>query len=183
MPDREPPRLVVANTDAELERQRAETNRKWAEQEVDWTLRQMAANLIRVVRGAGKPFEIAENAQTFILALVKYREVTGDLDVMDQFPAMLSIGAKDYLRRGLDGAKLDEARAEERAVRGALQVAASRLLGQTTQVKAGEDELSDGARQLVDAYAEQAHERERTAEKGVRLTKMVRPRRRPDLIR
>jgi len=91
--------------------------------------------------------------------------------------------SKDYLRRGLDGAKLDEARAEERAIRGALQVAASRLLGQTTQVRAGKDELSDGARQLVNAYAEQARERERTAEKAAQLTKMVRPRRRPDLVR
>jgi len=142
----------------------------------------MAANLIRVVRGAGKPFEIAENAQTFIQALVKYREVAGDLDVMDQFPAMLSFGAKDYLKLNLDEANLEKARGEERAIRGALQIAASRLLGQTTQVRAGEDELSDGARQLVNAYAEQARERERKGGETAQLTRAVRPKRRPDLI-
>lgn len=177
MSDRDPPRLVVVNVDADLERRQAEKERSWAEQEVSWTLRRMTANLIRVARGAGKPYDIADHAQDFIRALVKYREVCGDLTVMDQLPAMLSIRNERLDRAELTGAEAEERYGVEEIIRGALQITASRLVGQNTQERAGESELHSGSRRLEDALAELRREREREARTAVKSARPGKPKR------
>jgi len=77
-------RVVTENTDADLARQRATV-------EVRWTLRELTANLLRVIRGAGKPHEIGLQAQALVETYVKYREVVGHFPPPEEFSQLLSV--------------------------------------------------------------------------------------------
>jgi hypothetical protein len=46
-------------------------------EEVERTLRELTANLMRVTRGAGRPFQIGQQAQGLVEALIAYRDATG----------------------------------------------------------------------------------------------------------
>jgi hypothetical protein len=63
-------KLVSENSDAEI----AENDALAA---VEWALRDLAANILRVVRGAGKPYDLGRQAVEFANALVAYREAAG----------------------------------------------------------------------------------------------------------
>jgi hypothetical protein len=63
-------RLVSENSPEQLARNRG------AEQLRD-SLIELAANIIRVVRGAGKPVELMRQADEFLNAVVAYREAVG----------------------------------------------------------------------------------------------------------
>jgi hypothetical protein len=54
------------------ERQRA---REWAEDDFSLAIREVAANILRIIRGAGKPFELLLQMQKAIDAAVKFKEV------------------------------------------------------------------------------------------------------------
>lgn len=64
-PPRSPPtlRVVSGRTSAEVEAERDRVDRdvgkQHAAQQLEWALRELAANLMRVVRGAGDPGRIA----------------------------------------------------------------------------------------------------------------------------
>jgi hypothetical protein len=58
----------------ERERQR---DREWAEREFSWAIRECAANMLRIVRGAGKPHEILLQMKKAIDTAVKFQEVHG----------------------------------------------------------------------------------------------------------
>lgn len=131
--------VVAKNSGSDIARQRA-----WAE--VRWAAREMAANLIRVVRGAGKPHEIGLHAQDFLDAYVRYREVTGAFPSPDDLAAALSINPDPKMLTQARSDEFSRMGAEHRVVRGALQVAASRLMGQRTQESAGDDEMHLGIR-------------------------------------
>lgn len=160
------PRLVVTNTGAE----RART---WATEAVSWAVRDLAANLLRIVRGAGKPHEVVGQIAGLTQALASYREAFGHGLLPHELSGMLSIDHPEEWRTGLKNSALHRLYAEERIVRGALQVAASRLVEQRTQERVGERELRDGVRDLEDARAEMRREME--AERVSTSTK--RPRR------
>ena len=55
------------------ERQRA---RDRAKDDFSWAIREVAANILRIIRGAGKPYELVLQMQRAIDAAVKFREVT-----------------------------------------------------------------------------------------------------------
>lgn len=123
-----------------------------AERQVDLALRELAANVLRVVRGAGRPYELDRQAIAFAEACEAYREAVG------HYPASEGLGAALHVREILEPGKWGEqehefAEAREAMIRGGLQIAASRLLGQPTQERAGESELFDGGRQYA-AYCE-----------------------------
>jgi hypothetical protein len=60
-------RIVSEQSEAEIER-------KPAEGELDWRLRELAANVLRIVRGAGKPYELLRQMQAVIDASVKFQK-------------------------------------------------------------------------------------------------------------
>ena len=56
----------------ERERQRA---RDRAKDDFSWAIREVAANMLRIIRGAGKPYELLPQMQRAINAAVKFKEV------------------------------------------------------------------------------------------------------------
>lgn len=155
-----------------------------AEQQVDMAVRELAANLLRVVRGAGRASELGRQADQFLAACEAYREVVG------HYPPSEDLGAALHVHEMPEPGKLAEheyefAAARESMVRGGLQIAASRLLGQSTQERAGESELFDGGRQYAALREERRKEaeRERLAPKAAPTTTKKRAARRIDPTR
>jgi hypothetical protein len=127
-------RIVAENSEADLARERAT-------EEVRWALQDMAANLLRVVRGAGRPHEVGLQAGRLIEALAAYREVAGMFPHAYDLTRFLSVNRDEEMLARCSKDERARAYEEERVVRGALQVAASRLAGQKTQEAAGHHEM------------------------------------------
>lgn len=138
--------MVAQNTEADLARKRASA-------EVSWALRQLTANLLRIVRGAGAPGEIIGQIDWLLGTIMAFQNVVG-LAPFSEYPQMLDFVPHEEWRRHADRGQLALVRAEERIVRGLLQIAASRLVGQTTQERAGESEMYAELRDLKDAREE-----------------------------
>lgn len=130
----------------------------YAEQEVSDRLRELAANIIRVTRGAGRSFELPMQAHAFLDAMARYRDAVGHFPPADRLKRALSIDAPspEYAPVG----RLEELHAQKTIVRGALQVAASRLLEQGAEEAIGEAEILSGIRQFDEAEAAARRRRE-----------------------
>lgn len=113
----------------------------------------MTANLIRLTRGTGKPYEVIDQLNKLIDALGEYREAHGYLPGPEFSDMLVQAVDMDLLSR-LDEVNRREYRATHTIVRGALQMAASQMLGQQTQKSAGLSELYDGINNFNDARAE-----------------------------
>jgi hypothetical protein len=55
-------RIVSEKSEAQIARHQAEIARDRAMNKASWALRELTANLLRVTRGAGKPYEIGRQA-------------------------------------------------------------------------------------------------------------------------
>jgi hypothetical protein len=160
---------VVDDTDRKphlrlaVENKQADIDRELAKRDIEWPLRELAANLIRVVRGAGKSYEIVGQCVAVIEAFQKYREKVGYLPSSWEMDQALSIHQDD------EKAIYDEAWEREDAVEtmvcGALQIAASRLVDQRTQEHRGRSELMDGFYAL-ERIREEARKRFARAERA-----------------
>lgn len=132
----------------------------WAQQDVDRALVELAANIIRVVRGAGKPEQIVHQCSDVVNAAVEYREAAGRL------PSPASLASAIGLKREPidydDSFWAARQIAYRRIVRGSLQMAASKLLGQHMQIDRGEDEIDAAIQELESAR--EAIRRKRAAE-------------------
>lgn len=121
-------------------------DREMAKRDIKWPLRELAANIIRVVRGAGKSYEIAGQCLEVIEAFQRYRDKVG------HWPSSWEIDEALSIRDERENNAYDEAWerecARESVVRGCLQVAASRLMGQNTQEQRGRSEMMEGVREL-----------------------------------
>jgi hypothetical protein len=151
--------LVTSSSDAEI-------RKRHAKDIVEWRARQLAANVLRIVRGAGKPHELAPQAAAYLEASEEHFQAArcypgpevGDM-LRDPRPY------NDKLSR--DEREIQDA--IETIERGVLQIVASRLIGQRTQETAGDSELWKG---LI------AFERAREAQRVARAVRSN-PRRRP----
>jgi hypothetical protein len=135
-----------------------------AEQDFKNALRAVAANMLRIIRGAGKPYELLIQLSDVISAAVKVREVTGQLptDVMvnvlqgeSKTEAIWERYAKGEIDktaidRWQEDGTIDRKYAEESIKAGALQVIASQFVDPSLQ-KAGQSELRDGINQAIAA--------------------------------
>ena len=111
MSDGGEPRLVPKTSEAERERARA--NRS-----VEAALRQLTANLLRVVRGAGKPYEIVRETDALVNALVAYRDAVSHWPTSDEFSAMLSVSERGEWRADLPDDQWERLRGMEQVVAG-----------------------------------------------------------------
>ncbi len=77
----------------------------WAKEAVGWPLRELAANIIRVVRGAGKSYEIAGQCVSVIEAFQQYRDKVGQWPSSWEIDQALSISrerqGQQTIRRSL----------------------------------------------------------------------------------
>lgn len=150
-------------------------DQEWARGRLRRPLRELAANVIRVVRGAGRSYEIAEQC---IAVIEAYR---GYFDKVGSWPAAWEVDQALAIGRDRDTQVYDEAWeravARETILRGSLQVAASRLVGQNTQENRGRSELMEGVNSIIqireEARMRRAEEEraQRQAERAKRTAK------------
>ncbi|MCW2317607.1 hypothetical protein M2322_003171 [Rhodoblastus acidophilus] len=136
-------KVVAENSDRDIQR-----NLAWEKAEA--ALVELTANILRVVRGAGRPNSIGEECDRVAIAFEEYQSVAG------RCPSSFDIGnAIQFRDRPYDIGFSEESQrvdwARNLIVRGGLQVAASQILGQLTQQRAGESEMTMGLRELADA--------------------------------
>ena len=149
-------RLVSENADAGVVKERATLD-------VAWALRDLTANLLRVVRGAGKAYMIPEQTQAVLLALIAYRDTVGTPIPDHELSAILAPGQDRLDASKFTDAEVCRSMALDTIVRGALQIAASRLIGQGTQEQAGNTEMHRGIREFERLMEEDRAARDRAA--------------------
>lgn len=133
-------KLTVENNQRDIDTHRVAEH-------VGWELRQLTSNLMRVARGAGKAYDIGKQCQAVVDAYLEYRDVVGHWPTTWELTAAIDVSDK------YDDSKLPDEVQEhnfcfENIVLGSLQVAASRLVGQNTQVAAGRSQVSDALHTL-----------------------------------
>jgi hypothetical protein len=156
--DSERPKLTVV-----AENTRQQIDAKMLQERMDYVLRDLAANIIRVVRGAGKPDDIVDQCNEVMKAAIEYHDKTR------RFVSSQSVAWALHLKperiRDYDSFEGERQLAMRQMIDGSLQVTASRLLGQLTQERRGESELYEGFRELRAIYDE-ARKRREAAERA-----------------
>lgn len=158
---------VAENTQQQIDR-------NWQQDRLDYALQVLAANIIRVVRGAGSPDDIIDQCNDVLKAAVEYHEKVGRFVSDHAVAAALRLEREkihDY--DSFEGQRL---LAMRQMMDGSLQLAASRLRGQLTQQRRGESEMFEAFRELEDLYQERRKKRE--AEAKAARTKAA-PKRKP----
>jgi hypothetical protein len=136
-----------------------------AEQELADALRDAAANVLRTIRGAGKPYSLIEQFNEVIGAAIKFKEAAGHWPPSWILARALKLDEVSEIYDGCKSGQIDqestdrwkrdgtfERRYAERVIqRGVLQIIASKLLGQKVQVSAGESEMHQGIRDMIEA--------------------------------
>ncbi len=133
-------KLVSENSEAEVAKQRALDDLRWP-------LLELAANLVRVVRGAGRAYELLPQMAKVIERAEDYRSVVGYYPSDYEISEILSVRYWDLPHED------DMSRAVGKIVQGALQSAASTLVNQSTQQAAGDSEIFEGIRWVEEVRA------------------------------
>ena len=167
----------------ESKRQQA---REWAEHEFSWAIREVSANTLRILRGAGKPDELLLQMKRAIDAAVKYQEthsvwpghlVANELQIESGVEKIYD-GVRDgrhtqaSIERWEEDGTFEKMHAEHIIQCGALQTIASELLGQSTQKSAGKREFRQGINDWVDNHERQVKKSRETARAAVRVRKI-----------
>jgi hypothetical protein len=143
--DAKPPKIALVAENSNEDIQRA-----FARQKAETALVQLAANILRVVRGAGRPYSIVQECATLIDAFREYHAVAGQWPASFDVANTIGFFDEPHMEGGSDEWRSVEL-ARNLIVRGALQLVASRMLGQIPQKRAGENELMMGFRELTEA--------------------------------
>jgi hypothetical protein len=133
-----------------------------AKNDVSWAVREMTSNLLRVLRGAGRPYDIGRLANETVRAFVSHQKIVGVWPNSDELAKMLAVGLEDRMLNRDDSSRR-LADADLTIIRGVLQVCASRLIGQTTQVCAGASEMGKGLK-YRDDIRDDLHRRDATVD-------------------
>lgn len=154
-------RLVSSNSDADLSRKRELAA-------IATALRALAANILRVIRGAGRAGELPDQAVAFIDACINFKEATGNYPFADDLERMLALDDLTELLEKFGEAQYALYEAEHTIIRGALQVVASNLVGQRTQATTGGSDMVTGIRDRELALKELNKQRQsKMAERNV----------------
>lgn len=152
MPDDDKPKLKLV-----AENSQNQINTEFAQRIVDRALIELAANILRVVRGAGRPEDIVGQCADVLNAAISFDEKAG------RWVSPYAIASAIHLEHD----KIDDYEtfrglrqlARRQMIRGSLQVAASRLLDQRLQIDKGEREMDDAFADLERLYEELRKER------------------------
>jgi hypothetical protein len=134
------------------------------QQEFEFALCEAAANMLRIIRGAGKPCGLLKQMSDVVAAAVKVRDVTGQLPIGILENVLHRESNTEAIREKRRAGKIDEASierwhedgtfeqldAEDNIKRGVLQIMASQLVGQKTQESAGESEMRNGINEVFE---------------------------------
>jgi hypothetical protein len=164
-----------------------------AKHEFSWAIRETAANMLRIIRGVGKPYELLMQMKKAIDSAIKFQDLHGywpfdviasDLLLEDEMETFLARGREGTTEQATidrwwkDGT-FDRMMAEHTMYRGALQAIASELIGQNTQKRSGESEFHEGLRQWM-KIREERIQKEREAAKASPPTARKRKLRKPN---
>jgi len=150
-------KVVSSQTSTQIEQ-------KQAESDLEYPFRILAANVLRTVRGAGRPDELPGMMLQCLDVLEKYRKVLGHYPKQKLYRRFLNLDPPHFDPDKWADDREQEAnkqlsmsgyperiKAELMIHRGALQVAASRLVDQHTQEVLGEHEMFQGVHLLKDS--------------------------------
>jgi hypothetical protein len=154
------PFKVIDGSGPTKEERDQQQEREWARSEFSWAIRDCAANVLRIIRGAGKPYELMRQMQKSLSAAVAFQEVHGywpqdvianDLRLEDEtenYRARVREGTLEQstFDRWSEDGTFERMDAKHTVYRAALQIVASQLIGQNVQETAGDREFHDGLR-------------------------------------
>jgi hypothetical protein len=123
-------------------------------------LQQLAANLLRVIAGAGRPQDIVRHVRALAEFIETYERAAGRAPGRHELSSCLQTSYDEELIRRLNDLERERAEAVETIVAGSLQIAASRLLGQATQETVAGHKLYKGIRDM-ERVREQARKERR----------------------
>ena len=112
-------------------------------------LLRLTSNLLRIVRGAGKPEQLYSDMLTCLKSHQAYKKSVGHAVPAEIIANTLEFRSDDTSQQEMEFRMRQYA--DETIVRGALQFAASTLAGQSTQLAAGSREMSEGIRDRQEA--------------------------------
>jgi hypothetical protein len=135
------------------------------EQEFELALREAAANMLRIIRGAGRPNTLLKQMSDVVAAAAKCEDVTDQLPIEILKVVLHRANEAKAIRERRRAGKIDEAsvkrwhedgtfdelEARDSIKAGVLQIIASELVGQPTQACAGQSEMYDGVNGVFDA--------------------------------
>lgn len=137
MGNEDPPNISLVPESDPWERERQQ-----AKSELAWETREMAANLLRVIRGAGRPDYLPQQIINLGGAILETHKTARAGAIWTVMQETLNSAIPDWL-------EVSEAEACEGTIaKGALQYLASRLVHQRAQEAAGRREIHSGIRQL-----------------------------------
>ncbi|TXM64014.1 hypothetical protein [Methylobacterium sp. WL120] len=156
-------RLVSEQSDEDIRKREVEARKQEATKALKRSIRALAANILRVTRGAGQSYHLGNQMVACLNAMTDYRDVAGcghttyDLDQMldpdlafDEYRPWAADSPEQQARMEADHS--DECEDADREVRRAsLQIVASMLVDQLTQQRRGETDLSAAIRRREDA--------------------------------
>jgi hypothetical protein len=146
-------------------------------------LRVLTANLLRIVRGGGKPVALLRQMERCAISIREYASAHGHLPSAATINHILDCEAAQHeyrpwikkapaedLCRWEDDGTLDRNEAERRIRNASLQIAASMLLDQMMQCSAAESDFHTGTMMLEDARekSRRHHSSEKAATRKVR---------------
>jgi hypothetical protein len=178
-------KVVSETPEADLERARKERERADALHGVQCALVDLTANLLRVVRGAGKSYAIPRDAIELFGKIRVYTELTNELPHGYDLEQVLSMRrAEDWETLEEEIRKWDPVKeAEASIVAGSLQIAASRLLGQHTQERAGCREMLEGIEELREARKAEAAKPQKSIAEALEMLKTKKQQRKDPAVR
>jgi len=154
--DEDRPKLTVVADNPQPKR-----DERYAQQQFERALLQLAANIIRVVRGAGKPYEVILQCNEVVNTAIEVRDKAGNMPSDATVANILMLGHEEI--HDYDSLWSERKIAMRRMVSGALRVAASSLLQQQLQVQHGQREMDEAFDYLRYRYAEEQKKREAEA--------------------
>jgi hypothetical protein len=139
----------------------AETDgRKQALSEVGDALCALSANLIGIVRGAGKPLELSMHVDAFTAALGAFEGATGEHPKAWEFADMLRVDLEPKGQAPATADEMAELYARHDVIQASLQLAAARLLKQEAGAAEALAELHKALAGLEDTKRRIAKRRE-----------------------
>lgn len=152
MGDDERPNLTLASQSDPAELEKGQAMR-----ELGWETRELAANLLRVIRGAGRPAELPQQIINLGEAILEVHKTARAWAIWSAIEDTLHSGVPNYWDAP------QSVRYETTIARGALQLVASKLVHQSAQEAAGGREIAEG----IDALERRREdERRRWAEEA-----------------
>jgi hypothetical protein len=124
-----------------------------AQADFDFCLRCLAANLLRIIAGAGRSYELLRDMGQFAAALDRLAQLKPPQNVNFRIEQQLTSWQRDYFELCKQGDKMAEVKsAEDDIAQYSMRVIAARLLDQGVQETNNHSKLRDALRQYRKAW-------------------------------